>query len=418
MKLLFALVLVLVVSQAAASARPPSPVALPFITSGDGHISLSDAIQLAWQRALVSRASLGLRQQAEAEKRAAFLPWAEAPTLELMHWSDRWETDAGQRESELGLTWPLLMPGQGAARRATARAGLALADATRRLALLQLALEVRESAWSLLALQSELDQAEAGVVALAALTDDVERRVRAGDLARVDALMARSEMLVASSRRTEVRQRLSTARASWVLLTGQDALPAPELIGAEPVQMTDEELAGHPALQLAAMDKERARSRLAQARYGQRAPPELVLGMRRETFGNGQTDQSSLAIGLRLPLAGSAHARSLQVSALTELELAELERERVQERLRAEAQMAQEAVLASAEQLQAAQSRSALLRERAQLVYQSFRVGESPLPELLRALAAATDAEAALGRQQAALGLAHARLHHALGKIP
>lgn len=379
---------------------------------------MPDAILLAWQRAQVSRAVLGQRQQAEAENRSAFLPWAEAPTLELMHWSDRLQTDAGQHESALGLTWPLLKPGQGAARRAGAQASLAQADAAERLALLQLTQEVHESAWSLWVLLSEQDQAEAGVAALEALSDDVDRRVRAGDLAHADALVARSEVLMARSQRSDVRQRLAFARARWTLLTGQDAMPAPLSIGSEPARVTDAELAGHPALQLAVVDRELARSRLAQTRYERRSPPELIFGMRREVFGNGQPSHDSLAIGVRLPLAGITHARSLQVAALTQLELAELECERVQERLRAEAQVARESVLATAEQLQVAQSRSALLSERAQLIHQSFRAGESPLPELLRALAAAADAKAALARQKAALGLAYARFQYALGKTP
>jgi outer membrane protein TolC len=58
------------------------------------------------------------------------------------------------------------------------------------------------------------------------------------------------------------------------------------------------------------------------------------------------------------------------------------------------------------------------LRERADLIGRSFDVGETPLPDLLRALAAAAEADAALAHHSAALGLARARLQQALGLLP
>lgn len=422
MKPIFMLAHVLVASVAALPAAHAPADVVPHVASvamtesTGAKISLAEAVRLAWQRTLASRAASGQRQQAEAEKDAAYVPWADTPSLEFTHWSDRWQTDAGQQESEVGLVWPLLLPGQGAARRADARAGLVQADAAERMAFLQLSREVQESAWTLMAMQTELAQAESNLATLSALADDVERRVRAGDLARADALGARSEALGAGIQHADVRQRLAAARAGWALLTGQEALPDSELAFSGPGTVTDAELANHPELQLANADRERARTRVAQARHERRSSPELTLGMRRESPGNAQPDHESLAIGVRVPLAMTARGRPLQIAAQTELELAELGYERLREKLRVDAESARLAVLATTEQFHAAESRAALLRERAQLINQSFRAGESPLPELLRALAAATDAESSLVRQQAALGLARARFHHALGK--
>jgi len=59
-----------------------------------------------------------------------------------------------------------------------------------------------------------------------------------------------------------------------------------------------------------------------------------------------------------------------------------------------------------------------LLRERAALIEKSFKAGETPLPEMLRALTAATQAEASVARARAALGQAHARLQQAQGVMP
>ena len=75
-------------------------------------------------------------------------------------------------------------------------------------------------------------------------------------------------------------------------------------------------------------------------------------------------------------------------------------------------------IIALFAQLEAERQRSALLRERASLIDRSFKAGETPLPELLRALAAATQADTSFARQQVALGLALARLQQSLGILP
>ena len=93
-------------------------------------------------------------------------------------------------------------------------------------------------------------------------------------------------------------------------------------------------------------------------------------------------------------------------------------KQRTEERLAADAAMAQAAVQSAEQQLEAERQRSALLRERASLIDRSFKAGETPLPELLRALAAATQADTSFARQQVALGLARARLQQSLGILP
>jgi outer membrane protein TolC len=80
--------------------------------------------------------------------------------------------------------------------------------------------------------------------------------------------------------------------------------------------------------------------------------------------------------------------------------------------------IARDAQRSAAAQFEAETARARLLRERATLIDKSFQAGETPLPELLRALAAAAQADSAVARQTAALGLAQARLQQALGVLP
>jgi outer membrane protein, heavy metal efflux system len=104
--------------------------------------------------------------------------------------------------------------------------------------------------------------------------------------------------------------------------------------------------------------------------------------------------------------------------ALSELDVAQTHEQRLRERVDSDVAAARDAQRSAQAQLDAETERARLLRERATLIDKSFRAGETPLPDLLRALAAASEADSAVARQTAALGLARARLQQAFGLLP
>ena len=124
------------------------------------------------------------------------------------------------------------------------------------------------------------------------------------------------------------------------------------------------------------------------------------------------------AVGLRFPFGTDDRNRPLQAAALAELDVAETHEQRLRERLDIDIAAARDAQRSADAQLEAETARAGLLRERASLIDKSFRAGETPLPDLLRALAAAAQADSAVARQTAALGLARARLQQTLGLLP
>ncbi|MEQ1683162.1 MAG: TolC family protein [Burkholderiaceae bacterium] len=381
-----------------------------------GTVSFRAALDAAWQRAVAARESDGQRRRAEAERIAAGSLWAAPPSLGLSHRDDRLHSNAGRRETEVGVALPLWLPGQQAARAGAADAAAAQAQAAEQLALLRLAGELREAAWQIAALQAEAAQADTLVRSLRQLGDDVERRVRAGDLARADALAAQADGLAASALQSDVRQRLQAARARWTLLTGLTAVP--DLTATTAIEVAPATAAPHPELQLASQSTALARKRVALMRVSRRDAPELSVGLRQDMPGRAEASQRSLVVGLRLPFGTDDRNRPLEAAALTELDVAETHELRLRERLDSDAAAARDAQRTAEAQLDAEAARARLLRERASLIDKSFRAGETPLPGLLRALAAAAQADSAVARQTAALGLAHARLQQALGLFP
>ncbi len=376
--------------------------------------SLARALDGAWERSVLAREAQGQGDRARAERTASTGLWSQPPSLEVTHRTDRWNGDAGRRENEIVLAWPMWLPGQRDARGAAADAGLTAAEDATAAARLKLAGEVREGAWALVARRAELAQAEEHSRTLKTLADDVDRRVRAGDLARADALAARAEWLGAAAAESAARQQSRTAAANWRALTGLEGIASPD----EPAVPAAGDWQGrHPELRAAALASEHARRRYEVARASRAESPELKLGWRQDEA-RGELAQKTVILGVRVPFGTADRNEPLVAAAASERDVAEANERRTRIRLEAEESAARAAVDAAEAQALAERERGTLLRERARLVDKSFRAGESALPDLLRALSAAAQAEAAFARQEAELGLARARHRQALGLLP
>jgi outer membrane protein, heavy metal efflux system len=326
----------------AALPTAPDPVA-------DG-VSLRAALDAAWQRAVAARESEGQRRRAEADRAVAGSFWAAPPSLELSYRSDRLQSNAGQRETEIGLAVPLWLPGQRTARAATADAAAAQALAAEQVGRLRLAGELRETAWQLAASQAALAQANTQAQALKQLADDVERRVRAGDLARADALAAQAEQLAAAAQQAEARQRVQATRARWTLLTGLTAVP--DLTGAVN-DVTLGSATSHPELQLANQSIDLARQRVELMRSSRRDVPELSVGVRQDVPGRAEASQGSLVVGLRLPFGTDDRNRPMEAAALSELDVAQTHEQRLRERLESDIAAARDALRSAQAQVDA-----------------------------------------------------------------
>ena len=307
------------------------------------------------------------------------------------------------------------LPGQRAARYAAVDAELELGQAAVQAGRLYVAGLVREAAWRIAAQRAEVRLAEAQTQYLKGVANDVERRVKAGDLAHADALAAKAELLSASVAQAAARNRLQALQSGWTVLTGLET--APDATESVPVA-TGLDLSAHPEVRLADLTVERARKRLDVVSVSRRDAPEMIFRIRQDTPGRAEAAQNSVGIGVRIPFGTDGRNQPLQAAALSELDIAQTSAQRLRERLSAEAAVARAAVQSAQEQLDAERMRAGLLRERAGLIDRSFKAGETPLPELLRSLSAASQAEATLARQQTATGLARARLLQTLGILP
>ncbi|WP_084267368.1 TolC family protein [Azohydromonas lata] len=418
-------VLAAAVSAWAADAPPPSaaPVsapaetpAAPWTPSAAAPATLRDALALAWARSPAGQAlpARGEQAQAAAELARGLAPGA--PRVSLSALDDRFNHRAGRRELEAEIGVPLWLPGQREAQRSVAQAQLqSLADdgQARRL---QLAGELREAWWLLAAAREDAALQQRRLASARALQADVERRQRAGELARTDANSAAVETQSAEAALADARllERLAADRLS--ALTGAHA---PAVLTAEPaVAAPPDADAVHPRLAAAAAAVRVAQARLQLVERSAREAPEVSVRLLRE---RGAADEPyATAVGVRLSVPLASAPRRLRDSAEVRAEL--LEAQATEAQLQTQWALEQQAARRERDAVEAkaalAARRAALTADTLALIQKSFSLGESDLPTLLRARAAAFDAESDVRRLEVARAAALSRLRQALGVLP
>lgn len=403
-------------ARAASAAVACCAALLGAASSAAAPVTLTQAVDAAWQRTQAGAAAQAQQLRADAQRKVAASALAAPPALSLSQRSDRWQNNRGVQENEVGIALPLWLPGQRDAQRAAADSESGLAAQGSQVARLRLAGQLRELAWSLVGLRAEVANARGRQAYLQALAGDVDRRVKAGDLARSDALAAQGEALAAGAELDDAEQRLAAERQRWTALTGLDAdIEAAEGAAPEADPLDPDR---HPLLAQQSLAVDAARRQLEVSRRDVADAPELSVTYRNERSARGEPSQGSMVLALRLPFGTAARNEPLRAAAQGALDQALAEQTRTRLELAAELAIARDAQRAADRQAALLRERATLLRERAALLDKSFRAGETALPDLLLAAQAAAQADAALARQQAAQGNAHARLLQASGVLP
>lgn len=392
---------------------PPPPVAAP---------TWAEALDNAWPRSLAAAESQGWRRQADAERLVAHSWLAAPPAIDVLQREGRGAAARGVRETEIGLALPLWRFGQRQQQAQSAQAEADWVAAAERAGRLRLAGELRDLAARLALVDADLQQAASQRQLLEELQADIARRVRAGDLAPVDEMAAHAEALSARTAEREARQTEAALRSAWQVSTGLAKAPMQEAsaLAAGDAESADVDtaLAVHPELRFAEAAVRRARERVAQVKAQRGGALELGIGLRQDRAGDGQPREHTVALSLRLPFGTETHSAPRLAAALAEEDAALMAEQRLRRQLAADLALARGQLDASRAAITAETERAELLRERARHLKRAFDAGETALPELLRAIAAAGQATAAAHRQQALLAQAQGRLQQALGQLP
>jgi len=375
-------------------------------------LTLRDVVASAWQRSVLVK-TLEARQDEAAAGQAVANSWlAAAPTLGLSERSDRWTDNRGQRETEISVAAPILLPNQQSARRQFASRSADEIEAQLHRARLDVAGVVRIRLWEAAAASELLNEKEGHLHHLVELRDVVRRRVAAGDLARSDALLAEQEVLAAQGEVAAARSRAREALNRFQILTGISALPP---VHNEPLS-TEHQV--HGRLHAALATEQRARAAVSLASANVIGPPTISLSMRRERDVAITGTDRSIGIAVSIPLGSKMRNRPAETLAATQLATAAAELSEARAALEMDVALARGQLADAVEALAGAQERLTVMREHTALFEKAFDQGERGLAELLRSRTLTHEAEVAARQQEIALGLAHAQLNQALGILP
>lgn len=405
-----------VLSCASWAQSPPPSATVHWIVQGLPRVPMAQALEQAWSRSPEAAQIAGQSNRAQADQALANRWLSAAPALSVSQREVAGTAASGSRETEVGIALPLWRSGQRERSQQAAQADQHWAAATYQAARWRLAARLRDLASGLELAAADLQQADVQSQLLGDLTADVERRVRSGDLAPTDAMAAKAEWLTALAQKATAERGLQSQKEAWRVLTGMEALPAPETTYLSPTPAPP--LEQHPEARLAEMQVQRAQRRLALLESLRAATPELGVSVRYDRSASSQPRQNSVALSWRMPLGAADYAQPQIATAMAEHEVATTNQMRTRQQLETELLLARAALNGGQSQLLIEQERSALLRERARLLQRAFGAGETALPELLRALSASAQADAALVRQNAALSQAQARILQAQGMLP
>lgn len=373
--------------------------------------TLHEALESAWNRQPAQRAEAPRLGELEAKRQATTSLTPLPSSISLGQRTDQIGSNVGQRQTDIEFSAPLWLPGQRYSQRALVDAEANRFSATQTFTKWRLAGEVRDLWWITRLAQSEKDLANQRVLSAQKLLTDVERRVKAGDLARVDANRVNVELQTANIALKDAEAQAFRALQQFTALTGLGAVPqVPETL----IQKVSE---NHPQ-KLAAQSLALAQKRLDLIRATPRDAPELSLGVTRQKDIANDPYNNSVALKFKIPFASDAINQ--QRLASVQAEQAEADAEQGLETARIEAEIA--SANFELEQVKAtttiAESRFNTALDTQQLLDHSFNLGESDLPTRLLAEAARFEAERNLIKARLETGRAISKVNQALGVLP
>ena len=383
--------------------------------------TLRQALDAAWEISSQSRSLDNRRSELAAKEKAAGSWIFGEPVAALAQRTDRLNKNDGFRELEAEIELPLWNRGVRAATQADVAAQRLGFDGQFALSKLKLAGELRALAASAASAQVELDLNKRKLLEANALTQDLMRRVKAGENARVDALQTQVLVQQAQAAMAQAEGQLARVQSQWRSLTGLATVaPLEEKLAA---MAANEAIAApisadHPALRQSQAQLSGAQAKLALANADKRDPISVGVGIARERGSFAASNETTLRVALRIPLGGDNRNAPRQAAARAELDASQADLDAVQRQLLAEVAAANAELLAARTVQIAASERVRLSTEVQTLITKSWRLGDSDLPTRLRADNEQFEASLSLARADIDVQRAIANLNQAHGVFP
>ncbi len=376
--------------------------------------TMKQVFEQAWLNSIQGRVAKAKLDEVAASRVVAGALFPGSPQLELSNLNDVLVRNRGEMETNIGVSVPLWVPGQKAARLGVAESEgkenqLSL-EATR----LVVAGQLRAAVWAVYLSKSESEILAQRLETAESLESDVAKRLKFGDVARTDLLLAKQETVNARIAIADAKSRLITNMQRYKVLTHSENLPdnPQEAVGA----FNDDAM--HPLLAAGQANSELAQAQLSLAQESRRDAPTVGVLYRNQRDGSNTSARDTLGLAVTIPFASEVRNAPLLAKANTALIEADARNLRVMAEIEANQRDAEAQLESAQTNAQLSVEREQVASERLSLMQRSYQLGETSLVELIRTQSQATEARIELARSSALLFAAQANINQARGITP
>lgn len=358
---------------------------------------------------------LAAHQQMVQARRTMANSWLpQAPSVGFSHQNDALMSNRDEREWQAQVQIPIWLPGQRQARSQVA----SLADdslSQDRAGLQQLAADLlRNAVWDIAMRRNDVGLADARRNTMRSLSEDVQKRFKAGEVAKLEVMQVDQETLQAERLRVTAHAELMHAQFRYQQLTGLNEIPAK----LEESLSTREDYADSPYWQAAQAKVKLAEGQRDLTMIEQRQNPQLTLSTRTIQGGFDYAYNSSMGVAINIPLQSEVQRAPLLANAEQNIGDARTQLETLRRQLENNLHEAEHNLHVSRQELTLIQQQQAIATENASLARKAYRLGELDLNQLLRLQLLAFEAERSLSSQQLQVQWNIAKYNQAVGVLP
>lgn len=337
-----------------------------------------------------------------------------APAISFYHQNDTLTSARNERDWQVFLEVPIWLPKQRLYRSKVAELSLQDLDSSRESVKLKVAGSVRDALWDIEINSKQVELAKERIKLASQLELDVDKKFKAGELAKTDLMMIQQERLLAERQLILAEAELMHARHRYILLTGLNEMPAQfeeDLSSKADFEQSPIWLASQAKINLAQGERELVESE-------KRESPQVMLNARNSQGAFDTQYNQSLGFTVRIPFDNPGRAAPMQVQAEKQIANAMTERESLRLALLTDLHEAEHNLKTTKLELEIASRQLEIAREQARLAKKAFTLGEADLTSVLRIQAQAFEVENAVALRQTQYQWNIARYNQAVGVLP
>jgi outer membrane protein TolC len=342
----------------------------------------------------------------------AMLP--STPAVNVVHQNDELGSGRGEREWQAELELPIWLPNQRNNRLKVADATQSNVTAGRESLKLNVAGLLRDALWDVALNESSHALAVNKFELANKLQQDIEKRYKAGEMAKTDAMLAQQEALRAEKEQLRAEAELMHARHRYFLLTGMREIPA----NFEEPQSKLEDYSQSSIWTEAQSKVGLAETERDLAKIESRENLQVLVNIRSNKGPFDNLSNESMGVKVRIPFGGESRAAPIKAAAELGVGHALTERETLRNALDTMMHEAEHNLNVSRAELAIVTKQFEIAKESSKLAQKAFRLGETDLVSLIRVQAQTYEAERAYTTRKIQVQWDIAHYNQAVGVVP